>query len=160
MGEDKTLSAAELADFTRDLYAEKRTDRNADIAMFKRLLDHISAQSAAIKAGEERKTDPRRVWSPEVRDAVGALEDKYDISVVSAEHHETWVIRCERTERELARLRTLLEAPSDEVVLRVANAINFFDNGEEYPPDEVDLRRARVAIAALSAAAFTEDKQT
>lgn len=37
-------------------------------------------------------------WPKEARDAVKAIEDAYDIEVVSIEHHTAWVERAEGAE--------------------------------------------------------------
>lgn len=43
-------------------------------------------------------------WTDEARAAVVALEDRYGVEVVSAEHHEAAVARLEREIAEISRL--------------------------------------------------------
>lgn len=158
MGEDKTLSAEELYELSLEIHS---LDINKTvyvvakdaIAKYRALLRHISAQSAAIKAGEE-KIERMNV---EAQAAFSHLEKEAD--------------------KIQKRLRTLLEAPSDEVVNECAKAMCdvrglYVVKSEGVVPFDArgDAMRAlireavRAALSALNKAgqtrAFTEDKQT
>lgn len=48
-------------------------------------------------------------WTDEAREAVFDLEERFDIELVSCDHHESWVNRCERLEEQVAELEKELE---------------------------------------------------
>lgn len=127
MGEDKTLSAEELADRLRDLQQHAGLKTFAEHSVITDAIKFISAQSAAIKAGEE-KLALRQTGADYYKSAYDELWKRYE------------------------GLRALLEAPSDEVVNAVADAIQ--KEGEMYAiiPGYAYARLARAALSALNKA--------
>lgn len=91
--------------------------------MLDALLEALRSQAATIERLERERDEARGAlsayrelregdaWPLEVREALEALEDRYDIELVSIEHHARWVERTEAAEsRALAAEALLVEA--------------------------------------------------
>lgn len=93
-------------------------------------------------------TSERVAWPDEVLAAINALEEKYDIELVSGPHHDGWVERSEKQAKEIERLRTTLQQCLRQwkMYSEMAENNEGFDLAKEKSP-EADIYRAAYALA-------------
>jgi hypothetical protein len=107
---EEPIMSGEITEIVGRLGDAAKMCRSAGLEAIPNAIDEAATALLSLKEELEEVKERRDggIWSLEIRDAINALEERFDISLISLDHHAGWVRRCDAFEARALAAEALL----------------------------------------------------